>query len=194
MYLVRRYHKDNCVGFRRTAETYGALSNMAPSFSIKIDSTLVRTSEALFQALRFPDYPEIQNKVITQISPITAKLQSRRYINYTRGDWLNCRFKIMKFCIEVKLFQNWNKFYNVLLSTKCLPIVEISPPGTVWGASLNGDYYEGVNALGRLLMQLREDYVINKKPPELIIPEIDKFKFLGREIVHSSISFNIGKI
>ena len=178
---IRKYKKGECITFKSTKGKYGALSNMAPDFPIKIASSLIKTSEALYQALRFPDYPWIQRKIISYNSPITAKRFSREHIDKTRFDWDNQRFKIMRFCIELKYLHNKEIFYRVLTSTKNLPIVEYTIEDKVWGATEQGNSYVGTNALGRLLMGLRQKVIENNF--EITIPNVQNFKFLGEEII-----------
>ena len=63
----------------------------------------------------------------------------------------------MRWCLRVKLVQNWEKFRDALLETGDLPIVEHSRRDDFWGAKpIDGQTLIGVNALGRLLMELRE--------------------------------------
>ena len=153
---------------------------MASGFPITINGTVVKTSEALYQSLRFPNYPEIQKRIISDSSPISAKRYGRTQIYKTRKDWNFIRFKIMKFCIEVKMFQNYSAFSKTLLSTNDIPIVEYTDKDKVWGAVLDGKYYTGTNALGRLLMGLREQ--VKEKKFELTIPQIQGITFLGEDI------------
>ncbi len=179
-YSVRKYYKNECVVFKSTKATFGGLSNMAPGFPIKAYGLWIRNSEALYQALRFPDYPEIQQAILRINSPITAKRYGRKHIDKTRTDWTNHRFNIMRFCIAVKLEQNKESFSKLLKSTENKPIVEYSDKDKVWGALKVGDYYEGTNALGRLLMELREK--VYTEEFELIIPKIPNFRLLRNEI------------
>jgi ribA/ribD-fused uncharacterized protein len=173
----RVYLKSETIAFRKTNLPFGGLSNMAPGFPILINGYSIRTSEALYQACRFPDFPMIQKQIINERSPMSAKGISKREIQNTRDDWDLIRFKVMRWCLEVKLFQNWEKFSLLLESTGNKYIVESTPTDKVWGAVLKGDSYEGVNALGRLLMELREKYIIEKKNPIYIHPpEIPDFK------------------
>ena len=74
----------------------------------------------------------------------------------------------------------------MLLATKDLPIVEFTEKDKIWGAILEGEYYIGTNALGRLLMELREKVKTGKF--ELTIPEIENLKFLDQEITEYSIT------
>ena len=177
---VREYKKRECITFKSTKGKNGALSNMAPGFPIVIDGQAIRTVEALYQALRFPYNTQIQQEIIDYPSPISAKKFGRKHIDKSRPDWNIHRFKIMKFCIELKLFQNFEKFSNVLLETNNLPIVEYTDKDKVWGAIDEGDYYVGTNVLGRLLMELRENLKSGKF--NLIVPEIDDLIFLGKPI------------
>lgn len=182
---VRRYKKGECITFKSTKGNYGALSNMAPNFPINIDGMNILTAEALYQALRFPDYPEIQKKIISFTSPISSKQYGRSVIQFTRPDWIECRFQIMRFCIALKLYQNFDKFSELLLKTNNLPLVEYTEKDKVWGAILEGEYYIGTNALGRLLMELRQK--IQTDDFEFDIPEIYNLTFLGKRIKLSSL-------
>jgi hypothetical protein len=177
---IRKYKKHECVTFKSTKGKNGALSNMAPGFPITIDGQIIRTAEALYQSLRFPNHPEIQKEIINYPSPISAKKYGRTHIEKSRPDWNNHRFKIMKFCIELKLYQNMENFSNVLLETHNLPLVEYTDKDKVWGATDEGDYYVGTNALGRLLMELREK--LKKGEFNLTIPAVNNLIFLGKPI------------
>lgn len=188
---TRKYNKDECITFKSTKGHYGSLSNMAPNYPIFINGTILRTTEALYQALRFPNNPEIQKGIIQFASPISAKRYGRTQINKTRADWNSIRFKVMKFCIEIKLYQNYEIFSQMLLATKDLPIVEFTDKDKIWGAILEGDYYVGTNGLGRLLMELREKVKANKF--EFTIPEIENFRFLNQEIDKNSVLKNNNK-
>ncbi|ROH99558.1 NADAR family protein [Chryseobacterium daecheongense] len=189
-YSIRKYHKNECITFKSTKNKLGELSNMAPNFPLMINDISIKYSEVLYQSMRFTEYPYIQQKIIESYNPMIAKKISRHYDNYTRSDWDFMRFKVMKFCIELKLFQNYNRFSKVLLSTGNLPIVEYTQNDKVWGAILEGDYYIGTNALGRLLMELREKVKTNSfefQVPALITND---FKLIGEKITLNSIVSN----
>lgn len=90
---------------------------MAAGYPVYFGGTQIRTSEALYQACRFPDHPDIQREIIDQRSPMTAKDISRKYNYLTRKDWNDKRVAIMNWCIHLKLLYNWNKFGRLLMST-----------------------------------------------------------------------------
>lgn len=183
---VRTYKKNECITFRKTNEEFGGLSNMAPGYAITIGQIHLLTSEALYQACRFPDHPEIQKKIIEQHSPMTAKEISKQYIELSRNDWNEERVRIMRWCLQVKLICNWRSFGELLNATENKSIIEDSPKDDFWGAMLNNEIYTGVNALGRLLMQLRELYrnMSGKHLISLSPLKIPNFMLLGNPITY----------
>ena len=154
----RTYIRHYSVVFSRTKEKFGGLSNMAAGFPLEINGVYILTSEAIYQACRFPYNPEFQKEIIQQRSPMAAKMKSRAYISETRPDWDKVRVAAMRWCLGVKLAQNWENFRDLLLSTGDLPIVEYSHKDNFWGAKPEcPDILVGRNVLGRLLMGLRDD-------------------------------------
>ncbi len=49
----KTYLRDESAIFRKTAERFGGLSNMAPGYPLLINGVRMLTSEALYQACRF---------------------------------------------------------------------------------------------------------------------------------------------
>lgn len=198
-YSKKRYVITECITFRKTKEEYGGLSNMAGGYPIYIEGIKIPTSEALYQACRFPEYPDIQREIIEQRSPMTAKAISRRYDNMTRKDWTNNRVQIMNWCIHLKLLYNWKKMGNLLQKTMDKEIVELSFKDDFWGAFEKGGYAEGYNILGLLLKQVRKDYRMNRDKKNIILscPNADDFKLFGHRIGNIKVditkNYNIGE-
>lgn len=182
---IRRYKKSECIFFRKTKEEWGGLSNMAGGYVLTVGGVNIRTSEALYQACRFPHLPEVQKLILQQRSPMTAKMVGKPHRANTRPDWLKIRIRVMKWCIRVKLLNNFQQFGGLLLNTKNFPIVEWSGKDEFWGAKLYEEkYFIGVNALGRLLMELREEIKTN---PSIVFNGINPlavecFHLLGKPI------------
>ena len=154
---IRVYDPDVSIVFRKTNERFGGLSNMAPGFPLRVNGTQIRTSEALYQACRFPHMPDVQRRIIDESSPMTAKMRTKPFRSQSRPDWNSVRVKIMRWCLRVKLAQNWQRFGELLLATGERPIVEQSRKDDFWGAKMAKDgALVGKNVLGRLLMELRE--------------------------------------
>lgn len=185
--LLRTYVRSEVVVVYKTKETFGGLSNMASGFPLQINGVRILTSEALYQACRFPHMPEVQREIIGQHSPMTAKMKSKPHRKDSRPDWDEVRHKVMRWCLRVKLAQNYEEFGRLLLATCDKPIVEQSRKDDFWGAKLadeSGDILVGQNVLGRLLMELREKLKddaagVLKTVPPLGIPD---FMLLGKPV------------
>ncbi len=170
---------------------------MAAGFPLKINGLDIRTSEALYQACRFPTRPDVQREIIKQKSPMAAKMKSKPYRrSENRSDWDQVRIRIMRWCLRVKLAQNWNKFSKLLLDTDPLDIVELSYKDDFWGAKPMKDeaLLVGTNALGRLLMKLRDR--IKNEPQHVLLRvaplEIENFQLDGEPIQMIDMAINTG--
>lgn len=181
----RIYKANECCVFRKTKETFGGLSNMSAGFPLKINGHTILTSEALYQACKFTHYPNIQEKILNERSPMTAKMVTKPYQNYVREDWENIKIKVMRWCLQMKLAQNYIKFGLLLEQTGKRDIVEESAKDSFWGTIRRNDNLCGVNALGRLLMELRENYYKTRYSYDTLIVNplaISDFYLLGQPI------------
>lgn len=177
--LMRIYVRGEAVVFYKTKEEFGGLSNMASGYPLYLNGVRILTAEALYQACRFPHMPEVQREIIAQHSPMTAKMKSKPHRKDSRSDWDEVRYKVMRWCLRVKLAQNHEEFGRLLLATRDRPIVEQSRKDDYWGAKTTdeiGDTLIGQNVLGRLLMELREKLKgdtegVLKTVPPLAIPD-----------------------
>lgn len=153
----RLYRRDKSVVFMRSADAYGGLSNMASGYPLKINNISISTSEALYQACKYPHLPDVQQLIIEQQNPILAARIGRSY--EVRPDWYDVNINVMRWCLKVKLIQNYESFGSLLRNTEDVPIVECSYRDIFWGAKpvdRENMTLIGTNALGRLLMELRE--------------------------------------
>ena len=159
------YHFDQSIIFRKTKEDFGGLSNMAAGFKLSINKISVKTSEAIYQACRFPHLPEVQEKIIEQKSPMAAKMVGKPFRDKTRSDWNEVRVEVMEWCIRAKLAQNFIGFGSLLEKTYNKKIVEDSHKDDFWGAISEKDAktLTGQNVLGRLLMKVRKIYFSENK-------------------------------
>jgi predicted NAD-dependent protein-ADP-ribosyltransferase YbiA (DUF1768 family) len=112
------------VAFRKVKEPYGWMGNMAP-YPITVNGQTWRTSEALFQALRFDD-ESIREAIRAERSPMSAKFVAKARVGQmsvirTGGeDVAN-----MKRILRLKLDQHPN-LKTALLETADARIVENS--------------------------------------------------------------------
>lgn len=182
----REYTRSESVVVYKTKESFGGLSNMAAGFSLRINGFRVPTNEALYQACRFPDLPEVQREIIAQHSPMTAKMKGKPHRKATRSDWISVRHKVMRWCLRVKLAQHYKEFGRLLLATMDKPIVEQSRKDEYWGAILqqDGETLVGENVLGRLLMELRAALKNDTEEKLRVVPAlgIPNFMLFGEPI------------
>ena len=183
---TRTYCRQESVVFLKTNEPFGGLSNMAGGYPIHVNGVRILTSEALYQVCRFPHLPDVQKLIISQVSPMTAKMRSKPYRKDSRPDWDQVRVRIMRWSLRMKLANNWDTFSVLLLKTGERPIVEESRKDDFWGAKVvdDGDTLVGMNVLGRLLMELREQVKLQGRDAALDVapPDIPEFLLFGRPI------------
>lgn len=179
---IYKFDSDLAV-FKKTHEAWGEYSNMASGFPIVINNTLVRSSEALYQALKFTNFPEIQLKIISEKSPMTAKMVGKPYKEMIRTDFEDIKIRLMKWCVRAKLISNYERFKHLLLESNNKIIVEESRRDSFWGAKRDMDgSLIGVNVLGRILMELREELKVGRELEVLGRLDIPNFLFLGEPI------------
>ena len=151
---------------------------MCAGFPLEVLGVSIRTSEALYQAMRFPQSPEIQREILDERSPMAAKMRSKKYQpRYLRADWDELRVEIMWWVLNVKLLQNSTSFGTLLKKSGSAAIVEESAKDSFWGATRVGDHHVGANTLGRLLMNLRA----RGSTTSIATPDIG-LRLLGEEI------------
>ena len=159
---TKQYQLSQVVSFYKTKELYGGLSNMAAKkYPLIVNNIEIDNTEALYQACRFPDYPEIQKEIIEDKSPMGSKMRAKKYRKeFTKPDFESVKMDIMYWCLQVKLFCNPYRFGSLLELTKEKEIVEISLKDSFWGCIRDKNDINvvmGQNVLGKLLVKLREE-------------------------------------
>lgn len=188
LFKVTTYDIEQCSVFCKVKQEFGGFSNMSHDFQVNINGVLMKNTEALYQACRYPDLIAVQQAIITQHSGMGSKMKSKRYAAQTRADWLDVRVAVMEWCIRIKLAQNFERFGALLESAGDKPIVELSRRDSFWGAKLTSTgTLVGQNVLGKLLSAIRDEYV--SATPEareamryVEPPKIDNFLLLGQPI------------
>lgn len=151
----RLYTRAECVIFRGTRHQWGEFSNMHPGFPLKVNDIVIGSTEALYQACRFPSHPDLQREVLTAKKPMAAKMAAHSFLETTRPDWDEVKIVVMTWVLLHKIIQN-PSFAKLLLSTGTKPIVEDvgDRDDLFWGAK-GGETLVGCNILGELLILLR---------------------------------------
>lgn len=184
----KSYNKIAVCHFSKANEQWGEFGNMTGKFGFRITrEVLIPSTENLYQAMRFTDHPEIQKLIITEKSGFGAKLIAKKFRKtHTRSDFEDIKLDVMNWCLKLKL-ANHKKFGDALILTGSRDIVEESHKDTWWGAKLSGSTYSGINVLGQLLVDLRENYrnevSKNSRNFKLVVPpSIKDFNFLGSPV------------
>jgi ribA/ribD-fused uncharacterized protein len=155
-------HMATEITFTKVKLPFGWLGNMSP-FPINHDGKEWRTTEALFQSLRF-DKEEIKKAIREQKSPMAAKLVAKGRIGEATIELLSQQdLENMRLCLRLKVEQH-PKLKQQLLDTNNATIIEnVTKRGRrgsnlFWGALQNKDgTWEGQNWLGKLWMELRDE-------------------------------------
>lgn len=154
--MTNTYQANDVAAFMRSREAYGDLSNMTGGMPICINGIRFQSSEGLYQALKFPNHPELQLRIGAAPGGMAAKRVAYHKDNpaITEG-WEHLRYDAMRLALAEKLRQNPQRFAAALEQTGCRPIVEKSYRDQYWGARPEGSRLVGANTLGQLLDLLR---------------------------------------
>ena len=147
---------------RKVSEPYGWMGNMSP-YAVVYDNRRYKTTEALFQCLRFKDEDVIQ-EIIESKSPMSAKMIAKKHKGkmflkpMSEEDISN-----MRLVIDIKLKQH-AELVTELLKTKDDFIVEdctkrARGSGLFWGAAYQNGCWNGDNWLGKIWMEFRTNYM-----------------------------------
>lgn len=171
----------NCAVFFKVKEAFGGLSNMSNDYPLMVNGVKAGSSEALYQACRYPHKPEWQAIIMGANLPMIAKRIARKneWLAETRSDWEEIRVDVMRWVLQVKMAQHPRRMRAIFEKARRRPIVERSPKDSFWGAILGEDgVLRGENMLGISLMELRNI----ASPLRVVPPEIIDFKIGGNAI------------
>jgi len=150
--------------FSKAREAWGAFGNMSGGYAFVDPATGLRwsSSEAWYQAQRFPHLPELQEEIRAASNGFVAKKAAHARVRESRPDWLEVNVQLMADAIALKAQSE--RFVAELLASGEMDIVEYSARDDFWGAR-GGEELRGANVLGQLLMQLRAKLVAEQGPP-----------------------------
>ena len=154
---MRVYARDRVCPFRFTRSPWGQLSNFCPlAVPIAAGPWLFATSEAVYQAGKFPARPGVQQRIAEAPTAREAAAIGRTPGLGIDPGWNAQRVDVMRWVLRLKREANAAEIDAVLAATGERPIVEVSTRDPWWGAKPVADRYEGHNVLGRLWMELRQ--------------------------------------
>lgn len=148
------------IAFTKTKLPYGWIGNMSP-FPIQFGEDTYRTTEALFQALRFSDN-EIKALIRENKSPMGAKFVAKGRVDEMTVKQLSDKDVMnMRMCVEMKLEQHPTLVTELLETGDALIVEDVTNRGDkgsnlFWGAMLVEDEWVGQNVLGNIWMDVRK--------------------------------------
>jgi len=155
------YLRAGSAVFTSMHDEWGDFSNMASGMPITIAGVHIGRSENLYQACRYPHLPHLQAEIIKETNPMKAKLLSKKNYKLSRADWDGVCVDVMRWCLRVKLKQNWERMSSTLAMSGSLDIAEESARhdqfwGTVESRTVP-TVLVGDNHLGCLWMEIRSE-------------------------------------
>ncbi|OVA14785.1 CMP/dCMP deaminase [Macleaya cordata] len=161
-------YEASIIFFYKTWDPYGAFSNFSPHPLRMPDGNggyLTWPSvEHYYQAHKFvgvndPLARDCVEQIKSAKSPEEAarvgRTLQRRHPNLVTSAWETAKIDVMYRALKCK-FSIYPHLNSMLLSTEGSVLVEASPHDLFWGGGREG---EGLNYLGRLLMQLRSEFL-----------------------------------
>lgn len=161
-------YESSIIFFYKTWDLYGAFSNFSPH-PIQMpdengDYQTWSSVEHYYQAHKFvgvndPVARDFVKDIKSAKSPEEAarmgRTIQRQHPDLVRSDWDAVKIDVMYRALKCK-FSIYPHLNSMLLSTAGSVLVEASPHDLFWGGGRDG---EGLNYLGRLLMQLRSEFL-----------------------------------
>lgn len=186
---TKHYVPSNVCLFSKAKEKWGEFGNMTGGFEFVLpyNGKRIFNSEGLYQAMRFPDYPEVQKEILDIKSGMGAKMRANHYrATHTRSDFEDVRIDIMRWCLQLKYASNFVRLSKVLKETRGRDIVEYSHKDRFWGTVPDNKEAPtvqiGQNVLGQLWMEIYKNMTEEKVIEIILPPDIPNCVLLGEPI------------
>ncbi len=138
------------IHFYRVSDPFGEFSNFAP-YPIEVGGITWPTSEHYFQGQKFAGTHHA-DEIRAVLSPTVAAQMGRDRHRPLRTDWEQVKDDVMRSALFAKFTQH-EKLRRLLIGTGDAELVEHAKSDSYWGDGGDGS---GKNALGKLLMELRQ--------------------------------------
>ena len=141
---------SNVIGFYRSSDPYGFLSNLYPCL-IEMDGRQFPSAEHAYQWAK-PLEPSVRSWLVSAPKPdIIATTAHALMPWHVRPDWSTYKVERMREVLKFK-FEQHPDLMEKLVATGKSELVELSNIDAFWGVGKKGN---GKNMLGVLLMELR---------------------------------------
>jgi predicted NAD-dependent protein-ADP-ribosyltransferase YbiA (DUF1768 family) len=152
------------INFTKSKLPYGWMGNMSP-YPVKFGEDTYRTTEALFQALRFSDNA-IKALIREEKSPMGAKFVAKARVPEMTVEQLSDKDVLnMRMCVTLKLMQHPELITELLATGDELIVEDVTNRGDkgsnlFWGAMLVDGEWVGKNILGNIWMDERKKHKV----------------------------------
>ena len=159
------YPKKDMIAFKNRGK-YAVFSNFYP-FTFTANGVTFHSVEQYYHWRRLEGAPKYQATMLS----FEGEKHAWKCFNYSRNRWvkqaiesdLEKRIAYMREGLRLKA-KHCAEFREMLLGSKGKAIAEINQTkqkDDIWAVNKTVDGYEGSNILGKLLMELREELMVN---------------------------------
>ena len=142
---------ENVIAFNSRIREWEMFSNFHRC-KLNYNGKQFHSSEQMFFYHLTTQTPELQREIMRQSTARDVKMLHLQHNQLDIGSNHNA---VMRLCLKTK-FEQCDEFRNALLANEDKVFIEYAPWfDTYWGCFRKDNYYIGCNALGRLLMELR---------------------------------------
>jgi predicted NAD-dependent protein-ADP-ribosyltransferase YbiA (DUF1768 family) len=164
------YPADRTAAFCTADGEWGVLGNFGRT-PLEVGGVRFDCAEKLFQVMKFSDAES--RRIVYSVRGQTIKMKAKHQekVGRVREDWGGILVDALKYCLTLKYAQS-PEFRAELERSRGLYIVEVQPnpnkPADTYSAKLtpDGTAWSGPNLMGRLLMELRDNGMLDWKLPE----------------------------
>jgi len=168
---VRTRARDDVASFCKTSEPLGGLAMMSRDHPYEDQGLKWKSSEAHFQAAKFPHNPDLQEQIRLADNGFEAKKIAWDNKDQVRPDWREINAHMLAY-VNTRKMDGSQSFRDQLASTQGRDIVELSVKDDFFGAKPVGDKLVGRDLLGSVLTQLRDGARMDELPPGTSFPGI----------------------
>jgi ribA/ribD-fused uncharacterized protein len=193
---VRTRARDEVASFCKTADPLGGLAMMSRDHPYEDQGLKWKSSEAHFQAAKFPHNPDLQEQIRLAENGFEAKKIAWAHKDEVRPDWRDINAQMLAY-VNTRKMDGSQSFRDQLASTEGRDIVELSVKDDFFGAKPVGDKLVGRDLLGHVLTQLRDGARMDELPPGTSFPGaskgVDREAELPDPSIKASMYFKYGR-
>lgn len=192
---VRSRDRADVASFCKTDEPLGGLAMMSRDHPYEDGGVKWKSSEAQFQAAKFPHNPDLQEEIRNAPNAFESKKVAWAHADEVRPDWREVNAQMLAY-VNTRKMDGSQSFRDQLASTQGRDIVELSVKDDFFGAKPVGDKLVGRDLLGHVLTQLRDGARMDDLPAGTTFPGMARTVDQGSELpepsIKASMYFSLG--